>query len=113
MDSNLKDKRDKPLWWRKNEEIKDEYGSFSFEYEPSRFADNIYTHEIVDNIERTRGCEIQFIGVNTRYLDDWEVRIDGQTVFSIGRHRDENGNTVYEMTSDEFKRKVHEELANS
>lgn len=101
---------DKPKWWRDNELLRAEMGLA--EYRPPRFADGVYTHEVVDPLEATHNCRIQFIGVNTRYPDDWEVRIDGTPAFEIGRHRDESGNTVYEMTVGAFREAVDEHFAN-
>lgn len=91
---------DKPRWWRDNEALRAEMGLS--EYRPPRFADGVYTYEVVDPLEEAHDCRIQFIGVDTRYPDDWEVRIDGTPAFEIGRHRDESGNTVYEMTAEAF-----------
>lgn len=76
------------------------------EYEPPRFRDGTYTHEVVEPLEAANDCRIQFIGVNTHYPDDWEVRVDGEPVFGIGRHRDEHGNTVYEMSAGAFKERL-------
>jgi len=81
------------------------------EYRPPRFADGVYTHEVVDTLEEAHECRIQFIGVDPRYPDDWEVRINGNSAFGIGRHRDENGNTVYEMTAEAFREAVDERLS--
>lgn len=80
------------------------------EYRPPRFADGTYTHEVVESLEERYDCRIQFLGVDTRYPDDWEVRIDGTPAFEIGRHRDEQGNTVYERTAHAFRIAVAEQF---
>lgn len=97
---------DKPKWWRDNERLRTEMGLA--EYRPPRFADGVYTHEVINPLEEVYDCRIQFIGVDTRYRDDWEVRIDGTPAFEIGRRRDENGNTVYEMTAGAVREAVDE-----
>jgi hypothetical protein len=81
------------------------------EYVPPRFEDDVYTHEVVPDLETDYGVEIRFVGVNASYGDDWEVRVDGESALSIGRHRDESGNTVYEMESDEFVARLSAALA--
>jgi len=97
--SELED--EKPDWWRENEFLREEMNLPS--YRPSIFADGSFTHTILADIEAECGSTIRFLAVNPEYPDDWEVRINDRTIFKIGRHRDENGNTVYEMTSKEFR----------
>ena len=98
----------KPDWWLANE--RDRASMDLPAYEPPRFADGVFVHEVVPEVESAHDCEIRFLGVNVSYPDDWEVRIDGQPAFSVGRTRNEQGNTVYRMDSDEFERRVVEAL---
>lgn len=100
---------DLPAWWRRNRRLKAELGLP--EYEPPRFADGTYTHEVVPRLEAEFDCTVLFIGIDVRHLDDWEVRIDGETAFEIGRHRARDGNTVYELSAAEFERAVREAMA--
>lgn len=100
---------DQPEWWRDNERLRAEMGLP--EYRPPRFADGAYTHGVVERIEDARDCRIRFVGVGVRYADDWEVRIDGTTAFEIGRHRDERGNTVYEMSAEAFREAIDDHFA--
>lgn len=95
-------------WIEKNRELKNHLNLP--DYEPPRFEDDVFTHQVVDKIENKHNCTIRFIGKNTEYLDDWQVRVDGTPVFTVGRHRDENGNTVFEIASDSFRRKVNNTL---
>jgi len=95
---------EKPDWWRENESLRQEMNLPS--YRPSIFADGSFTHTIIADIEAELGSFIRFLAVNPEYPDDWEVRVNDRTIFKIGRHRDENGNTVYEMTATEFKRSI-------
>lgn len=89
-----------PEWWARNERIREERNLPP--YRPPRFEDGVYTHEVVPKLESEFECTIQFAGTNTTYPDDWAVEVNGCSMFSIGRHRDETGNTVYELSADEF-----------
>jgi len=92
---------DMPTWWSQNQILKQKMGLPA--YEPPRFSDGHYLHEIVPEVEEAYDCTIQFVGVDAHYSDDWQVWIEGSFQFSISRHRDKKGNTVYEMAVDEFK----------
>jgi hypothetical protein len=91
----------KPGWWVQNERLREEMGLPP--YEPPRFADGVPTFETVERIEERYGCTIRFRGINTEYPDDLTVTVDGDPVATIGRYRDNNANTVYEMTSERFR----------
>ncbi|RBI58529.1 hypothetical protein DMJ13_26580 [halophilic archaeon] len=93
-----------PQWWLENESLREEMDLPP--YDPPRFADGTYTHEVVFQLEDQYDCTIQFVGPNTRYEEAWQIRVDGELVADIGRHRDENGNTVFEMTADSFQATV-------
>jgi hypothetical protein len=99
---------EKPDWWLANEQIKNAFDLP--EYEPPRFSDGTYVHQIVEPLEERYGCEIRFVGVDTHYPDDWEVRIDREPIMAIGRRRTENGNTRYLLESDTFRERVLAEL---
>lgn len=96
--------KNKPEWWVENEELR-EFLDLP-EYTPPRLADDVYTHEIVSELEERFDCELRFVGIDTRYPEDWELRIDGESAFTIGHRRDENGNTVYTMDAETFRRRV-------
>lgn len=100
---------DRPAWWRENERIREELELP--EYVPPRFEDGVYTHGVVSELEADHGVEIRFLGLDATHGDDWTVRVDGEAVLSIGRHRDETGNTVYEIDSDEFAARLSADLA--
>jgi hypothetical protein len=101
--------KDRPDWWRENHHLREELNLP--EYRPPRFADGIYTHAITDEIETNHDCQLQFIGVDTRYPDDWEVWINGEAAFEICRYRDDHGNTVYEISSEEFRAAIETQLS--
>jgi hypothetical protein len=93
-----------PPWAQRNASLRAEMGLPA--YEPPRFADGTPTHEVIDALEREYGCTLRFVGVDARYGDDWEVRIDGEPTFRIGRRRTETGNVVYQLTAETFRRRV-------
>lgn len=95
---------DRPEWWDKNSQLKQDLGIPS--YEPPRFADGTYTHSVVEDLQSELGCTIRFVGYDTEYPDNWSVEADGQHVMEIDRYRDENGNTVYELSASEFERRL-------
>ncbi|MFB6129869.1 MAG: hypothetical protein ABEJ28_03500 [Salinigranum sp.] len=99
---------DLPSWWAANRRDKEGLGLPP--YEPPRFEDGTYTHEVVEPLEAEHDCSILFIGVHVRYEDDWQVRVDGEPAFPIGRSRDENGNTVYHTSAGEFRAAVESAL---
>ncbi|MFB6080707.1 MAG: hypothetical protein ABEJ81_06905 [Haloferacaceae archaeon] len=94
----------KPDWWRENERIR---ATMDLpDYEPPRFADGTYTHEVVPALEEELGVGIRFLAVEPRAGEDWEVRIDGETALTVGRRRDDAGNTVYAIDPGPFERRV-------
>lgn len=95
---------EKPDWWRENERIR---AALDLpDYEPPRFADGTYTHEVVGPLEEDLGVEIRFLAVEPRAGEAWEVRIDGEPALSVERRRDDAGNTVYGMDPETFERRV-------
>jgi hypothetical protein len=102
---------DRPQWWAESAAIKADLGLPA--YDPPRFRDDTYVHEIVDPLEAEHDCAIRFGAINPQYPDDWMVWIDGEAAFTIGRHRNADGNTIYEMTADEFRGAVRDALAST
>ena len=97
-----------PDWWIENQSIK--LGMDLPAYDPPRFEDGIYTHTIVPVLEKELGCEIRFIGIDVRYLDDWEIRIDDIPVCEIKKYRTQEGNTIYGIVSEKFNAMIREEI---
>lgn len=93
----------RPEWWDRNQNLKQSMDLP--EYAPPRFEDGTYLHSVTDELETEYECSVRIVGIDPRYPDDWEVQVNGKTMFEVGRHRDDNGNTVYELTADEFRRK--------
>ena len=96
-----------PDWWIENQSIKS--GMDLPFYDPPRFEDGIYTHTIVPVLEEELECEILFIGIDVRYLDDWEIRMDDIPVCDIKKYRTQEGNTIYGISSERFCVVIREE----
>lgn len=99
---------DRPKWWERNEALKREMGIPA--YEPPRFADGTYVHEVVDDIESRFDCSIRIVGHDTAYPDDWRVEVDDEDAGAIGRTRDPNGNTVYDTDAEAFRNRLRSHL---
>lgn len=98
----------KPEWWRKNERLCEQMGLPP--YEPPRFKDGTPTFRVTDKLESEYDCMIRFMGKNTTYPDSFLVTVDGTPMMRVGRHRDGNANTVYEMDAEQFREQLEEEL---
>jgi hypothetical protein len=98
----------KPDWWSENERLRNEFDLPP--YEPPRFADGTHTYSVVNRVEDEFGCDVRFVGVDSRYGDDWHVRVDGESLFTVGRYRDENANTVYKISAHAFEQRIREQV---
>jgi hypothetical protein len=99
----------KPEWWRKNERLREQMNLPP--YEPPRFEDGTPTFRVTDELEAEYDCTIRFMGKNTSYPDSFLVTVDGTPVMRVGRHRDDNANTVYEMSAAAFREQLEAKLA--
>lgn len=108
MDQN--EEQEKPDWWEANKQLKNELGLPP--YRPPRFLDDVYTFEVVGPLESKYNCNIRFSVTNPGYPDDWEVRVNQKPIMEIGKYRDKNGNTIFEITSTEFENKLKNVLEN-
>jgi hypothetical protein len=106
MSDTGEDVTSRPEWWDANQKIREQYSLP--EYNAPRFEDGTYTHEVVPELQETHGIEIRFIGLDTIYPEDWQIRIDGDRVSDIARRRDKQGNTIYEMTAARFRDIIEE-----
>lgn len=102
---------ERPNWWTVNEHLRERMELP--EYRPPRFIDGVYTHKIVPELEDQFDVTLRFVGFDSQYPDDWNVVADNACLFEIGRHRDGNGNTVYELMASEFEEYVIENLKES
>lgn len=97
-----------PAWWRRAIE---EFQAHDLRpYRPPRFEDGTLAHETIDALEREFGVDIAFGSVGTDYREEWTVRIDGDPVGTVGRHRSVEGYTVYEVESDRFESLIREAM---
>lgn len=94
------DSTDDPEWIAENEAIRERKNLPP--YSPPRFIDRTYVYEVRNELETEYRCDITILGVNPTYPDDWQVYVNGEPSFEIGRFRNDDGNTVYNMTSEEF-----------
>lgn len=99
---------DRPDWWAENERLRERQDLPP--YEPPTFADGTYVHEVIDRLEAEHGVSLRLLGVNTRYPEDWELRIDGEPAFQVGRSRTDDGNTVYAVDAETFAARVADHL---
>ena len=97
-----------PSWWAKNKQLKEELGLPS--YEPPRFLDGTYVHNIIPEIEDEYDITVRLQGINTNYPDEWTVSVNHKPLFQVGRRRDNNGNTVYQLSAEEFRERFSEEI---
>jgi hypothetical protein len=104
----MSDSAECPEWWAANQRLREQMELP--EYRPPRFLNEVYTHEIVPELQDRFDVELRFVGYRSRYPDDFSVEADGHTLFEIGRRRDGNGNTIYKLTSDEFRERVEDSL---
>lgn len=80
------------------------------EYQPARFDDDVYLYNVISILETEYDCQIQLFAINPRHPDSWQIRIDGDEVLRMKRTKTADGNTIYEMTSEEFETKLRNYL---
>lgn len=99
------DVSDLPEWWQTAIAEFEEHNLRA--YRPPQFADGALKFEVVRRLERQLDVCIDFVRLDLS-SDDWTVRIDNTPVGTIGRHRDANGRSVFEMESDDFSEWIRE-----
>lgn len=95
---------ERPEWWRRNEQCREQMGLPA--YDPSRFTDGVYVHETIDALEDEYDCQIRLESVDPTYPSRWAIQVDDRTCATIRRRRTENGNNVYQLTSNELRERV-------
>lgn len=98
-----------PDWWQKNSELREELGLP--EYEPSRFIDGTYVHEVVAEVESKYGMTMELVSEDPSYPSKWIFQLGGVECASAVRHRDDRGNNVYQISADELRRQIDSEMA--
>jgi len=109
MEESDADDSSKPDWWHENERLREQMGLPP--YEPPRFEDGTPTFRVTDALESEYDCTIRFTGKNTSYPDSFTVTVDGTPVMQVGRHRDDNANTVYETDAEQFRQRLEAKVA--
>ena len=97
-----------PPWVAENASLREAMGLPA--YSPPQFDDGTPVHRVISQLEATHDLAILLMGVNTAAFDPLEVRIDGNPTFEVGRTRTADGNTIYLMTAEEFRKAVREAL---
>lgn len=95
---------EKPEWWKNNQRVRTRMELP--EYEPPRFDDGAYKHDIVPSLEEEFGCRIVFRSKNPEHPCEWDILVDGEKIGSTGRRRTDHGNTIYQLSSEEFVQSV-------
>lgn len=97
-----------PEWWRSA------IGEFREHdlppYQPPRFSDGVLIHEVIDKLREKHDQRIVLIGMDTRYGDDWTVRIGEETIGEIRHGRASEGYVVFGMESEEFEEWIDSEM---
>lgn len=95
-----------PEWWRRNIDEFRDHGMRP--YRPPRFVDGGLVPEAVIECEGDLNVTIQIRAVNPEVNENWEVWVDGNCATTVGRHRDGDGSTVYEIDEESFRDIVHD-----
>jgi hypothetical protein len=98
-----------PDWWRQNIELFEEYELRP--YRPPRFTDGAYTPAVIEDLKADLGVEIRLRARNPEYGGQWEVAVGERTIGSIDRRRDGDGFTVYDLSSEAFRRMVRDAVS--
>lgn len=100
------DRETLPDWWQQAAAEHETYGLRP--YRPPRFEDGTIVPSLIEDLESTYEIDIKLLGVNALYGDAWSVYIDGEAAFEIDRHRDPDGYTVFEESSQKFTQLIEE-----
>lgn len=95
------DPADLPDWWQENLHEFADYESPT--YLPSLFVDGTVVQCEINRLEVAFNVDIQLLGVDVDHGDDWEIRVDSETVATLGKRRTGRGYSVFDLTSDVFE----------
>lgn len=90
-----------PAWWRQAIEHFEAHDLRP--YRPPRFEDGTPKHAVEATLKAELDISITFTCLNASVGDEWTVRIDGEPVGTIGRHRSPDGYTIFEMDAAAFE----------
>jgi hypothetical protein len=93
-----------PDWWRENIE---EFRSYEMRpYRPPRFSDGELVPPVLDDLQEELSVEIRLRAVDPEVGKNWELSIGGSVVAEVGRTREGEGYTEYDIDSDIFESTV-------
>lgn len=96
------DMDDLPEWWRRNIDTFRKHGMRP--YRPPVFHNGDSLPSVVNSLEQELGISITVSKhVTEGTSDSWRISVDGEVVGSAVRTRDDSGQSVYSIDSDEFE----------
>ncbi|WP_299263365.1 hypothetical protein [Halorientalis sp.] len=98
-----------PTWWLRAAEHFEAQDLAP--YQPPRFEDGTYKHIVEAELEADLGVAITLRCKNGEVGDDWTVLVDGDPAGTVGRHRSQDGYTVYETDPDAFRDLIRSAVA--
>jgi hypothetical protein len=93
-----------PDWWRINVESFREHGLRP--YRPPRFTNETLVPDRIDSLAEEYGVDIRFEVINPQDDGQWTLTVDGEAIERVDRVRRNDGDTVYDLTVDQFERLV-------
>lgn len=90
-----------PEWWRENVE---EFRRHEMRpYRPPRFADGELVPSALMRLEDELGVELRLRTVDPEVGESWALTVDGEQVAEVGRTREGEGFTEYDIDSADFE----------
>lgn len=105
-DSESSELDDVPPWWDENVAIREELDLPG--YDAPTFQDGTYVHTVVEELESRHGTHIQLVDPSPSRDSEWEIRVDGHPIETVGRTRDGSANTVFSITASAFRTLVED-----
>lgn len=93
-----------PAWWREAIERFRAHGMRP--YRPPRFTDDELVPPTIADLEAEFGVSIELRSTDPGPDPEWALWVDGERVGTVGRHREADGHTVYELDRAEFEELV-------
>ncbi|WP_340100462.1 hypothetical protein [Salinibaculum salinum] len=95
-----------PEWWRENIE---EFRHHEMRpYRPPRFADGELVPPTITELQDELDVEVRLRALNPEVGTNWELFVDGSRVTEIGRSREGEGFTEYDIDSASFEATVRD-----
>jgi len=93
-----------PAWWRENIE---EFRRYEMRpYRPPRFRDGELVPPAITDLQEELDVEIRLRATNPAVGENWELHVDGDRVTEVGRSREGEGFTEYDIDSETFETTV-------